>query len=397
MDRYAKQFALIALVATLAFVLPGCNGTGKNKGGDGKDTAIAATVNGKNITLSEVDTIITQRTGGKQVNMSPLERARERLQTLDELIQQEVLFQRADKEKLLPNEDEVTQAINTQKREANMSEEDYQKMLAETGQTEPQLREVARKQLAIRKLLERTVSNVTVRDSEVEAFYNANKERIVMPRGVALSAIFADPFDGAGKFPDDAKSDLEAKTKIDAIHSQLRGGADFATVARLKSEDPSFINGGEYGVWDDARLKQGGLPQEIITDLFGPKRLGDVIPPFRLDDGRYVILKLTDRRLQNEPRTLESPGVRDQIKQTLVEERQKVLGAAMRVVAINEAKIDNQLAQSLLKDPSMLGGNLSVPGGAPATPAPASTPAATTTPAASTPAPASASPQGTVK
>ena len=368
---------------------------------DGKDNSSAATVNGKNISLSEVDTLIAQQQAvGQPVNMSPLERATARLQVLDGLIQQEVLFQRADKEKLLPSEDEVTQAINAKKREANMSEEDYQKMLKDSGQTEPQLREVARKQLSIQKLLEKTVSNVTVRDNEVEAFYNANKDRFVSPRGVALSAIFADGLDGAGQFPDDAKSDLEAKTKIDTIYTQLRGGADFATVARQRSEDQSLLRGGDYGFWDEARLKQAGLPAELVSNLFGSMRPGDLTAPIRLDDGRYVLLKLTDRRLQNEPQTLETPGVRDQIKKALVDERQKVLGAAMRVVAINEAKIENHLAQSMLKDPSMLGGMQPVsPGTASTTPAAAATPAATTTPAtANAAAPAStASPQGTTK
>ncbi len=366
---------------------------------DGKDNSSAATVNGKNISLSEVDTLIAQQSVGQQVNMSPLERATARLQVLDGLIQQEVLFQRADKEKLLPSEDEVTQAINAKKREANMSEEDYQKMLKDSSQTEPQLREVARKQLSIQKLLEKTVSNVTVRDNEVEAFYNANKDRFVSPRGVALSAIFADALDGAGQFPDDAKSDLEAKTKIDTIYTQLRGGADFATVARQRSEDQSLLRGGDYGFWDEARLKQAGLPAELVSNLFGAMRPGDLTAPIRLDDGRYVLLKLTDRRLQNEPQTLETPGVRDQIKKALVDERQKVLGAAMRVVAINEAKIENHLAQSMLKDPSMLGGMQPVsPGTASTTPAAAATPASTPATSATAAAPAAtASPQGTAK
>ena len=379
-------------------MLAACN-RGSGTTTDGKDNSSAATVNGKNISLSEVDTLIAQQAAGQQVNMSPLERATARLQVLDSLIQQEVLFQRADKEKLLPSEDEVTQAINSKKREANMSEEDYQKMLKDSGQTEPQLREVARKQLSIQKLLEKTVSNVTVRDNEVEAFYNTNKDRFVSPRGVALSAIFADALDGAGQFPDDAKSDLEAKTKIDTIYTQLRGGADFATVARQRSEDQSLLRGGDYGFWDEARLKQAGLPAELVSNLFGSMRPGDLTAPIRLDDGRYVLLKLTDRRLQNEPQTLETPGVRDQIKKALVDERQKVLGAAMRVVAINEAKIENHLAQSMLKDPSMLGGMQPVsPGTASTTPAAAATPASTPATSATAAAPAAtASPQGTTK
>lgn len=382
MHRFAKQFAILAVTSCLA--LSACSKNGAS-GADDK-TAVAAKVNGQNILLSEVDRVISQQTNGQQGKMMPLELATARLQVLDGLIQQEVLFQRADKDKLLPTDDEVTQAINTQKQQANMTEEEYQKMLKESGQTEQQLRETARKQLAIQKLVEKTVSGVTVKDSEVESFFSSNKERFVSPRGVAISAIFADPRDSAGRYDDDAKSELDAKTKIDGIYQQLKTGADFADVARRRSEDDTLVRGGDMGFWDEARLKQAGIPQEMVAGLFGPMQPGSYTAPALLGDGRYVILKLTDRRLQAEPRTLESPGVRDDIKKALVDERKRILGEALRVVAMNEAKVENFLAQSMIKDPSTLGGLQ------PASPAGAGSPAATTTPAAAATAAASATP-----
>ncbi|HEX6624673.1 MAG TPA: SurA N-terminal domain-containing protein [Pyrinomonadaceae bacterium] len=376
MHRFAKQFATLAVTALVALSAACKNST---SGSGTPDSAVAATVNGQNIMLSEVDRVISQQTNNQQDKMMPLELATARLQVLDGLIQQEVLFQRADKDKLLPNDDEITQAINTQKQQANLTEEEYQKMLKESGQTEQQLRETARKQLAIQKLVEKTVSGVTVKDSEVESFFNSNKERFVSPRGVAISAIFTDPRDSAGRYQDDAKSELDAKAKIDGIYQQLRTGADFADVARRRSEDDTLVRGGDMGFWDEARLKQAGIPQEIVSALFGPMQPGQSTPPTLLGDGRYVILKLTDRRLQAEPRTLESPGVRDDIKKALVDERKRILGEALRVVAVNEAKVENFLAQSMIKDPSTLGGLQ------PATPTGggASAPAATATPAAS--------------
>ena len=113
------------------------------------------------------------------------------------------------------------------------------------------------------------MSGVTVKDSEVESFFNSNKERFVSPRGVAISAIFTDPRDSAGRYQDDAKSELDAKAKIDGIYQQLRTGADFADVARRRSEDDTLVRGGDMGFWDEARLKQAGIPQEIVSALFG--------------------------------------------------------------------------------------------------------------------------------
>ena len=392
MDRVFRQIATVALLAAFALGLSACGG-GTSASGP-KD--VAATVNGKEITLSKVDQLISQQNGGQQSTMMPVELATARIQALDSLIQQEVLFQRAEKEKLLPSDDEVTQAISEQKRQNNLTEEEYQKMLKDSGQTENDLRDVARKQLAIQKLLQKTVAGVTVSNGEVEAFYNANKPQFVSPRGVALALIATDPFDSQGQYPDDAKSDLEAKAKIDSIYTQLKGGADFATVARQRSEDPSLVRGGDYNFWDEQRLKQSGLPQEVVANLFGSMKPGDITAPFHMQDGRWIILKLTDRRLQDQPQTLETPGVRDQIKQLLVDQRQKVLGEALRVVAMSEAKIENYLAQNLIKDPSTLGGNqTAAPGaspGASASPAAAATPAASPTAAASPAASASPAP-----
>jgi parvulin-like peptidyl-prolyl isomerase len=376
--RFSKQFATLAVTALVA-LSAACKNSASGSGTP--DSAVAATVNGQNIMLSEVDRVISQQTNNQQGKMMPLELATARLQVLDGLIQQEVLFQRADKDKLLPNDDEITQAINTQKQQANLTEEEYQKMLKESGQTEQQLRETARKQLAIQKLVEKTVSGVTVKDGEVESFFNSNKERFVSPRGVAISAIFTDPRDSAGRYQDDAKSELDAKAKIDGIYQQLRTGADFADVARRRSEDDTLVRGGDMGFWDEARLKQAGIPQELVSALFGPMQPGQSTPPTLLGDGRYVILKLTDRRLQAEPRTLESPGVRDDIKKALVDERKRILGEALRVVAVNEAKVENFLAQSMIKDPSTLGGlqPAAPAGGGASTPAASATPAAAAT------------------
>ena len=163
MPRVFRNIAALAIVAVFALVHAACGGA--SGGGGGKD--VAATVNGKKITLSEVDQHHQPADRGQQASLTPLQLATARLQALDSLIQQEVLFQRAEKDKLLPTDDEVTQAINEQKRQNNLTEEEYQKMLKDSGQTEKDLRDVARRQLAIQKLLEKTVAGVTVSNTEV--------------------------------------------------------------------------------------------------------------------------------------------------------------------------------------------------------------------------------------
>ncbi|HYY42745.1 MAG TPA: SurA N-terminal domain-containing protein, partial [Pyrinomonadaceae bacterium] len=190
-----KQIASLVLLVVAACALGACNRA--SGGGATNDTAVAATVNGKNIMLREVDAILNQQAKGQQSDishMSQLELAAGRLQVLDDLIRQEVLYQRAEKEGLLPKDEEVTQIIETQKQQNALTQDEYQKMLKETGQTEQDLRNTARKQLAIKNLLDRTGSKVgTPSEKEVADFFSSNRERYISARGVGLAAIIVDP------------------------------------------------------------------------------------------------------------------------------------------------------------------------------------------------------------
>lgn len=382
MQRIVKLTTTAALLALISFSFSACSTGGSS---DSKDSLVAATVNGKNIMLSEVEQNVSRQAQGKQAQLSQLELAQARLQVLGSLIQREVLFQRAEKEKTLPTEDQITAIINQQKQQSGMTDDDFKKKLTAEGMTEQSLREEARKNIAIQNLQDKYSSKVTVNDKEVEDFYNGNRERFVSSRGVALAMIVADPADNStqGIAQNDAKSDAEAKLKIDNVSQQLKSGADFATVARAKSEDVnSYARGGDVGFATEDDLKQNGFPPEVVSRLFGPMQTGDTTEPIRFNNGKWYVFKIAEKRLQTENLTLESPGVRQQITQALINQRKEILKAALLEVAINEARIVNKLAGTMLETPSNLGLRPASPGAVPAPAAATSTsaPAATTTP-----------------
>ena len=70
----------------------------------------------------------------------------------------------------------------------------------------------------------------------------------------------------------------------------------------------------------------------------------------RFNSGKWYIFKLADKRLQTENLTLESQGVRQKITQGLTDQRKRILNAALLEVAINEAKIANNLAANMLNN-----------------------------------------------
>lgn len=393
MSRVIKQSVLtisVALLASLVFAACGTKTTGSTGGGSngaGGASDVAATVNGKNIMLSEVDKLISQQFQGQQVNLSPLERAQARLQSLDSLIQKEVLYQRAEKEGLLPKDEEVTQVLTDLKQQSGIAEEEFQKKLKEQGQTEETVRDEVRKQKAIEKLQNQINAKITIRDEEVQDFYNNNKQQFVNPRGVGLASIVVDPADNGAQ--DDAKSEAEAKAKIDAVYAQLKSGADFATVARARSEDQSNVKGGDLGFATEDDLKQNGFPQQLIDQFFGSMQVGSYTAPVQFPNKKWYIFKLQSKHLQTENLTFDSPGVRQQIIQALTDQRKTILNAALLEVSMSEAKIVNNLATDMLAKPELMSGMRQVTPGA----SPAASPTASASPAASAAAPqATASP-----
>jgi len=341
-----KLVLLIASLSISGFVLSGCS-----SGTATVDNEVAATVNGRNIMLSEVEHLINAQMGGKQSQLSTLQMAQARLQMLDSLIQKEVLLQRAEKENLRVTEDEITQYVSAAKRDRGMTEEQFQKQLQSENQTLEAFREETRKLLAIQKLQTKYTSNINISDREVEEYYQTNKEAFTIGRGVELADIVVDPRDNS--LADDAKTEAEAKLKIDNIYQQLKN-SDFAEVARAKSEDPSNVRGGDIGFATEDQLKQTGFPAALIAQFFGPMEIGSYTTPVEFN-GKWYIFKLKRKQLAAENRTLESQGVRPEITEALRGQQQQVLNAALLEVALNEAKILNNLAANMLNNPSNLG------------------------------------------
>jgi parvulin-like peptidyl-prolyl isomerase len=355
-QRKNQRFMWLAAVALGALLIAACG-----SGTEGPSNTVAATVNGKKIMLAEVERVINQQAQGKQSQLSAHDLAQARLQILDKLIQREVLYQRAEQEKLLPTEEQITTSINQQKQQQGMTDEEFARQLKEQNMTMEALREDAKKDLAINSLQDKYAGKVTISDREVEDYYNANKTKFVNERGVSLAVIIIDPADNTAQgITNDAKGDSEAKAKADSIYQQLKSGpSDFATVARAKSEDPqSLLKGGDIGFGSEDALKQAGLPKEIIDQFMGPMAVGSITEP-KLINGRWYIFKLQDKRLQTENLTLESQGpqgtVRQQIALELTNQRKEILNAALVEVATSEAKIVNNFASNMLSNPGNLG------------------------------------------
>lgn len=355
-----------AAAAGVLSILTACGGGG-GATGDGNETA--AKVNGKVITMEEVDRAVKAQSQGQESKLSPLELAGARLQVLDTLIQQEVMFQKAEKEGTVPSDDEVTAEINKQKTASGKTTEQIEKEMKEQNVTDAILRDQVKKSIAIQKLVDKITGKIEPpKDSEITAFYNGNKDAFVKKRGVKLGAIILDPSNSG---PGDQTTDEQsAMIKGNEVIGKLKSGQDFAAIAREYSEDQSKLQGGDLGYVSEDELKQM-FPPQIAADLMNPaSQIGKMV--ITQSQGKFFVLKLQERSDKDEELTLDSPGVRERVQQSLVDNRKQLLAASYQAIAMNEAKIENFLAKKVVDNPNELSG------ARPAAAANAATPAANT-------------------
>ncbi|MFT3745548.1 MAG: peptidylprolyl isomerase [Pyrinomonadaceae bacterium] len=228
-------------------------------------------------------------------------------------------------------------------------------------------RETIKKGLAIQKLVDKVTARIeTPKDKEITDFFNSNPEMFVKKRGVRLAAIVIDPSDsGQG---DLTKNATEAQQKVQEVVGKVsQPASDFAALAREYSEDGSKMQGGDLGYISEESLKQN-FGEQIANALMNPSfAVGKITNAIPLN-GKAYIFKLQERIEKDETLTLESPDVRPQIQQMLVDNRKQLLAASYQAMAMNEAKIVNNLAKKVVDNPNELSG---------ARPAGSSTPANT--------------------
>ena len=358
MRKINFSILLTVFLSVAVFVSASCNSTNSGSstttagGADPNETA--ATVNGKTIKLEEIERVIKQQGQGQESKLSPLELAQARLQVLESLIQQEVMYQKAEKEGVVPSDQDVTVEFNKQKTSSRLSSDQIEKQMKESGTTEAAAREGIKKSLAIQRLVDKITGKIEPpKDSEIDAFYNGNKEAFIKKRGVKLAAIVVDPANsGEG---DQTTNEADAVRVGNEIIKQLQQDpGKFADIAREKSEDQSSLQGGDLGYISEEEMKQSFPPQVTATLMNEKFQVGQILPtPMQ---GKFYILKLQERSDKDENLTLESPGIRQQITDSLIKARQQIVAASYQAIAMNEAKVENYLAKKVVENPNELSG-----------------------------------------
>src|SRR5687768_8215362 len=205
MDTFEGVIAKVQIinvrVLTAAFLLAAvvvfgaCGGPASpGPSGNVDPSETAATVNGKVIKMEDVERAVKAQAQGQESKLSPLELAGARLQVLQSLIEQEVMYQKAEKEGVLPKDEDVATEINRQKVESRLSQEEFDRQMTQAGLTDAAFREQVKRGMAIKALVDKITGRIeTPKESEIDAFFKGNPEMFVKKRGVQLAAIVVDP------------------------------------------------------------------------------------------------------------------------------------------------------------------------------------------------------------
>ncbi len=306
-----------------------------------------AVVNGTPITRSDVDKYYRSRLNPESQSPSQDEGLSLKLSILDELINNEILLERAAKLNLTATDAEVEEKFTESK--SPYTEEEFQKKLKDNGITAGDLKRDLRRQLSIQKLLNReVVAKIAITDQDVNDFYRKNQQQfnVAEPQfRIAQIVVTPRPSPQSHNLKnDDATDEAGARRKIAMIEQQLAAGADFAQMATEYSEDPSSSSGGDLGFVPESALNSS---DPALRNAILKMQPGEVSKPIQEKDG-YRILKLIAREPAGQ-RSLNDPQVRQAISDTLRNRKEQLLRSAYMAVARDEAHITNYLAEQILE------------------------------------------------
>ena len=208
--------------------------------------------------------------------------------TLETMIDQKILLDRAELDSIEVSEKEVEQALNQQIDgiiQRVGSREKAEEILGyPISKLRRNYREEIRKQRLVEKIQQQKFNDITVGRREVEEFFSQYADSLpeINP-GVKISHILIEIKAGSN-------ADSIALNKIDSILTTIKSGGDFSELASLYSDDTnSALNGGELGF-----MKRGTLVPEFEEAAYSLSP-GDISEIVRTEFG-YHIIKLIERR-----------------------------------------------------------------------------------------------------
>jgi len=224
---------------------------------------------------------------------------------LQQMINSELLFQQAKKEKVIISKNDIDSEIDKIK-ENFSSPEEFDNALKANNITLNQLQDEIKRQLMINYVLGEAKNKINITEEELLEYFNKNKDSFFEPEKVHALHIL-----------------VETEEEANNILNKLKEGIiDFAELAKEKSIDSSAQNGGDLGFF-----ARGQMVKEFEDAAFSLKP-GEISKAIKTEFG-YHIIKCIEKKEAHNP-TFEE--VKEQINNVL--KYQKEIEATQNLVSI---------------------------------------------------------------
>lgn len=293
-----KSF-LMALAALFLIIAPAAYA---QDAGDQRGTErIAAIVNSDAITASELSARLKLIVVSSGLPDTPDVRAKIKPEVLNSLIEEKLMMQEANRNKITVKPDEIDGGFMQIAKQNNLDIDQFKKMLDQAHIPADTLRSQIESQIAWQHVVEQKIRpDVVITDEQVDQALDRIKADIGK-----IQYLVADIFLPVGS-PDDEANVRALAEKIE--HEINDNHAPFQKVASQFSQAPGGDKGGDLG-W----VEEGQLPTDLDQALASMKE-GELSKPIRSGGGYHILLlrqktELTAATVPSREATLEKLGV----------------------------------------------------------------------------------------
>jgi len=264
---------------------------------------VICVVNNDAITLYELDEAEAHYLyETKQSTISDEARRTLRDGLLQNIIENRIQLQQAEREKITADDSEIQEQIAEIMKKVNAgSPAEFEDVLKQQGLTMEGLKKRVRDQILVQRLTRRKVAlRISVTEQEIDKYLVDNRAKL--ETGLTFEArhilFLPEPDKGEDGW-------LAARRKAEQVYALLLEGQDFSVLARKYSEDGSAKDGGSLGT-----LKRGELTPEIEQAILRLKP-GESSSPFRSQVGYHLFHLDTKESLSGEALTQARSQIRD--------------------------------------------------------------------------------------
>jgi peptidyl-prolyl cis-trans isomerase SurA len=245
----------------------------------------------------------------------PAENQPQQKDLLRDLIDTQLLTQKAEELGLSADTDVIKRLDELRKQMHADSMEDLEKAAQAQGVSFEEFKQNLKNSILTQKVIQQEVgAHISVTQQEIQAFYDQHKAELQRPEQVRLSEILIPTQPAGGQTAStEAASDevvAQAKAKADAIYAQLVKGAKFEELAQKNSGGPTAAQGGDLEYF-----KRGTLSKQLEDQVF-ILQAGQFTEPIRTNQG-WVILKVTEHQSEGVPPLKEvEPQIQERLYMT---------------------------------------------------------------------------------